>query len=161
MPRYDPERSAALKETLDNSAAEFANSLNELGSYFEGGYARIVQKTVLDLFGRIIKRSPVDTGAYRASHGLANGSDPGEEEGIVLAAKDEKIGSEVALEKGRAWSWYPGDGQIWLFNNLPYAEPLEFGHSGQAPEGIYRMALTEMNAVLSANIAKAQIRGFE
>lgn len=49
-------------------------------------------------------------------------------------------------------------GITWLSNNLPYAVPVEFeGHSGQAPEGMVRISVTE--AQQHANKAMAALKG--
>lgn len=144
MAEYDE----ALKEKIDASASEFAKSLEAMAGLCEKRFSKIVRKGVLDLFANIVRRSPVDTGAYRASHSIAN-HDPGPDEGIVQVSQKISQGqaTRVALEN-RAWTWEPGDGTIYIFNNLPYAEALEKGHSSQAPEGIYYQALTEANAIL-------------
>lgn len=39
-------------------------------------------------------------------------------------------------------------GSIWLFNNVPYIEALELGHSKQAPAGMLRIAIAEAAAGL-------------
>jgi hypothetical protein len=157
MPEYD----VALRDKLDQTAAQFAASLNLLASHFEKSFDKVVRKTVLDLFGNIVRRSPVDTGTYRASHMIAN-HDPGPDEGIVQLPKDKTSAASserIALDKGRAWTWKVGDGTIYIFNNVPYAEPLENGHSGQAPAGVYDLAMVEIDGIMRANIAKLGLGG--
>lgn len=35
-------------------------------------------------------------------------------------------------------------GTIWMMNNLPYGQPLEYGHSTQAPAGMVRISVLEV-----------------
>lgn len=143
-----------LREDMSRTAEEFSLRLRELAVYYDGAFSRVVTKTVLDLFGNIIVRSPVDKGSYRASHGIAN-HDPHPEEAVVRLSEtgsEKSKAGEIARKKARAWTWEIGMGDIFLFNNLPYAEPLENGHSKQAPSGIYRQAMTEITGVMKKQI---------
>lgn len=45
---------------------------------------------------------------------------------------------------------------IYIINNLPYAIPVEYGHSKQAPEGMVRLAAVEFQ-----NIVETAARGLE
>ncbi len=149
-----------LQNELNQTADGFAKSLEELGGILQDKFEQVVRKTVFDLYGNIIRRSPVDTGTYRASHSIAN-SEPKGDEGIIYLNKSEiHLSTDLALTSLKAWTWKVGDGTIWIFNNLPYAEPLENGHSGQAPQGIYRQALTEVKAILDAQISKLKVSGY-
>jgi hypothetical protein len=46
---------------------------------------------------------------------------------------------------------------IWIYNNLPYIERLEFGHSQQAPLGMVRISIAEIETELYG--ALSQIEG--
>jgi hypothetical protein len=37
---------------------------------------------------------------------------------------------------------------IYIVNNLPYAIPLEYGHSSQAPQGMVRLAAIEFQQLV-------------
>lgn len=39
-------------------------------------------------------------------------------------------------------------GSIWLMNNVPYAQKLEYGHSSQAPAGVVRISVAEFQAFI-------------
>jgi hypothetical protein len=45
-------------------------------------------------------------------------------------------------------------GTIWLMNNLPYAQPLEYGHSSQAPAGMVRISVIEVQMFISKAISE-------
>ena len=142
---------AALQTELAQSANEFSAQLQKLVVAINADMSQVVRASVLKVFGNIIKRSPVDTGAYRASHGIAN-YDPPSTEGIVKGKKGSKIS---APNKGNAWKWKVGDGDIFIYNNVPYAERIENGWSvRQAPQGVYRLALAEFTAYMNQELTK-------
>jgi len=131
-------------EKVDENAAQFSNTLMRLAAAIDGDIEKVIRLGVLKLFSGIIKRSPVDTGAYRASHGITN-DEPGEREGIREGGDTFEIGS---------WSWEIGDGMIYIFNNQPYAARLEDGWSKQAPAGVYAVALAEFNQIFQEELNK-------
>ena len=142
-------------ERLDQTAAAFAHTLEELADVIDADYSKVVRLTVLKIYKNIIMRSPVDTGAYRASHGIAVGNEPSESEGLKGERTDEEL---TALENEfPGLDWKLGDGTIWIYNNQPYAGRLEDGHSKQAPNGVYSVALAEFQSKLEAEIKKARI----
>lgn len=155
--------SARLQNELTDNADTFARTLNQMALAIDGDISAVVRNSILRVFGSIIKRSPVDTGAYRASHGIAN-LEPTDEEGIVRGGKSNhinvngkrvKVSNNVIAPPTSGWTWKVGDGDIWLYNNVPYAERIEDGWSqGQAPAGVYRLALVELTAFMQAEIVK-------
>lgn len=151
-----------LSDSVSKSAAEFSHAMTKLAGLYEQRFGDVIRKCVLDLFAGIIRRSPVDTGSYRASHMIAN-HEPSPDEGVVKfgysSTKSGLASTSIAMEKVKAWTWKPGDGTIYIFNNLPYAEPLENGHSKQAPQGIYRQAMTEVESVIQKQLLKIKMSG--
>lgn len=81
---------------------------------------------------RVIARSPVDTGRYRASHQSSEGE------------PSTAIGPGTQLRITQAY------GRSYLANNLPYAVPLENGHSKQAPAGVYAISIEEVRTILES-----------
>ncbi len=41
---------------------------------------------------------------------------------------------------------------IYIMNNLPYARALEYGHSKQAPAGVVRITLAEVDSYVEAAV---------
>jgi len=150
---YSQISSAALRDDLAGNAMQFSLALQDVAQAINADLSQAIRKGVMDLFRAIVKRSPVDTGAYRASHGIAN-MDPAGTEDIVQGKKGREIPADVALAKLGSWTWKVGDGDIFIYNNLPYAERIENGWSKQAPAGVYRVSLAEMtqhlNQILSS-----------
>lgn len=57
----------------------------------------------------------------------------------------------IALEEFKV-----GTTGVFISNMLPYAYPLEFGHSSQAPQGMVRLTAREFGRMLSQSIREAQ-----
>jgi hypothetical protein len=146
-----------LRDDISASAADFSKALTELGKAYEKDVGAIIRWTVLKVFRNIVKRSPVLTGTYRGSHAISN-IEPVLND--VTGAQNVKKGKGLKVPVPEAtWIWKVGDGNIWIYNNLPYAERLENGWSKQAPAGVYRLALREVTVFL--NQKTAQAKGFE
>lgn len=127
----------ALARTAKN-AKQFTGMLDDFADALDADFEAVVRLTVLKLHKNITVRSPVKTGVYRASHGIAVGDEPTEGQGI----------REPGSPRIMSFKWKIEDGTIWLYNNVPYAAVLEAGHSKNAPNGIYAVALAEFNIVL-------------
>lgn len=94
---------------------------------------KVVRGTLIGMGSKIIKRSPVDTGRFRNNWQFsidapATGKDPGGSNELDLVNTANKM--------------VPGN-TFYMTNNLPYAERLEYGWSGQAPQGVVRVTLGE------------------
>lgn len=54
------------------------------------------------------------------------------------------------LQSGRAaLATADGEKDVWIVNGLPYALPIEYGHSKQAPAGMVRVSVTEFPAYVN------------
>ena len=83
---------------------------------FEGEAEQFIRILTLDLFGRVVLRTPVDKGPLRNNWQLTLGSPA---TGIVGAGGGGDATSSVSA--------YTLGQDIWLTNNLPYAPVWEFG----------------------------------
>ena len=99
----------------------------------------LTKKITGDMLQQVVTRSPVDTGAYRSNHRVSIGN--------VDTSYDASDTSNGAISKGiRTIQAGCGLGKVvHISNSLPYAAKIEFGHSMQAPNGVY--ALSFMNVV--------------
>ncbi|ENX41540.1 hypothetical protein [Acinetobacter sp. NIPH 2100] len=87
-----------------------------------------VKNIVMDTVQSLVVSSPVDTGAYRASHIVSIGSGDFGVRGPETNANQDAAIQAVKIKLGNL---------VYIQNNLPYAERLENGWSDQAPQGIY------------------------
>lgn len=103
-----------------------------------------VQKISIEMFSRIILRSPVDTGRFRANWQVEIGTIP---DG-VLDLYDESPNGIATINAATAVALNVKAGDIiTLVNNLPYAQVLEEGHSTQAPQGMVALTIQEFQEV--------------
>lgn len=104
--------------------------LTDIGSYAESQYEKLLRATVLETDRRVKFGSPVDTGRFRVSWAIGQNAAPYQGApagGSYGSAPPNAVNYALGQEKpGNVYS---------IHNNLPYAEPLAFGHSKQAPAG--------------------------
>lgn len=92
---------------------------------------KVVRSSIFEVGNRIVTRSPVDTGLFRAS--WLTGIDGLENKGagaISQNAQNFSIGQT-----------------LYFTNSLPYAEKLEYGSSQQAPSGMVRISAAEFDSI--------------
>lgn len=110
----------------------------------KGNIDLVVRKVALDLFTRVILKSPVLTGRFRGNWQVAIGSIPSG----VLEIDDVDGTATIAKVQAVVLGLKAGD-VITLGNSLDYALPLEYGHSKQAPAGMVRITVEEFNSVVA------------
>lgn len=103
-----------------------------------------VRAICLWFYGLVTAKSPVDTGRFRGNWNVAINAedstvDPDANMNSV-AGNDEQNGAIMATA-----DFFGGD-TVYISNGLPYAMPLEFGHSQQAPQGIVRTSVLELKS---------------
>lgn len=109
----------------------------------------IVRKASAEVFAEVIQRSPVDTGRFRGNWQASIGSPSAG----VLSTTDLGGGGSIAQAQGVTAGADAGD-VIYMVNNLPYAERLEYGWSGQAPNGMVRLAVQRWQPIVNAMVAQ-------
>ena len=94
----------------------------------------------------LVARSPVDTGRFRSSWQCGiNGSTSDD----VEFSKDG--GEAVTARVAEALSGLKEGDSVSLFSNCPYAARLEYGHSGQAPQGFCLQAIEDVKRKFKKN----------
>lgn len=117
---------------------------------------RAVRILALEMFARIVVRSPVDTGRFRGNWMLGVAVIPTGADGGA-----DPSGNATIAEQSVGLAGFRIGQTIHFRNNLPYAAALEFGHSKQAPAGMVRLTLQEFGAISSAAAVKARVGGSE
>jgi hypothetical protein len=110
----------------------------------KGNVDLVVRKVSLDMFKRVIMKSPVDTGRFKGNWQVAIGSIPAG----TLEVDDKTGAATITKVTATALPLKAGD-VITLVNNLPYGRRLEYGWSKQAPSGMVRLSVAEYGAVVS------------
>jgi len=93
----------------------------------------IFRGTALSLFSNVVKLTPVDTGRARMNW-MAGVNAPGDG------------GVKETIARARL-----GD-SLFLTNNLPYIEALEYGSSKQAPKGMVRVTVTQFKQTVKKQV---------
>lgn len=115
-----------------------------------------VRTIALALLNEIIERSPVGNpalwkdppppgyvgGRFRGSHIVSIGSPV-----YTVTANVDPSGSDTRGKGMAALTGLEPYTQVFIQTNLPYAERLEQGHSGQAPDGLYELAFISVSEV--------------
>lgn len=120
-------------------AGSFSISLEKFQVKTEKQMKLVCQKIAMEAWRRVIEKSPVDTGRFRANWGCQVGSPYSGTSESFDKSGAQAIGKSVMVTAG--WN---GKGSIYLVNNLSYSIPLEMGHSKQAPAGMVRLTVAEM-----------------
>lgn len=121
--------------------AKWSIPLDRLANKAEARINLVVRKATFDAFASAVRRSPVDTGRFRANWNVASGSwDPSTSESTAATRAESEIRKALS---------FPAGGVVYLTNSLPYAVRLEDGWSKQAPSGMVRITAVEWSQKLT------------
>lgn len=103
---------------------------------------KLVRGTLIGMTSKIIERSPVDTGRFRANWQLSIGHPA-----VTEVSGNDKSGARAKRNAAQTINSTKVGRIFYLTNNLPYAEMLEYGWSRQAPFGMVRRTLAEYRKI--------------
>lgn len=142
----------------------FSSDIQSFAKNAERAALKIFRGTALDLFGRIVKRTPVGNPSIWKNQKRPDGYVGGSlranwQVGINRQATgtvgpNKNIGSVISRESSSIKKAKGGD-SIYITNNLPYAQAVEHGHSKQAPQGMVKVTVAEFKGVVAARGRKA------
>ena len=148
---------------LDN--IQFGVDLKKFARTIDLSVAKVVRKVSLDVFRGVLEKTPVDTGAARASWqiGVNRKSDA---KVTVTGGKMSKGGaSAIANKQTSKLSTVNAYDEVIISNNVPYAQKLEYGgylpkntdklvggFSKQAPRGMARITLIEIAQAMTKTL---------
>ena len=115
----------------------FSDGINNFVNQIQDDIIQRVEFLALYIFNGVVSKSPVDTGRFRASWTIS-------EDNPITSYIDNGAGlnappTPLALNLKR-------NPVVYVSNYTPYAEPLEFGRSAQAPAGMVGVTLSEVQA---------------
>lgn len=120
----------------------FASDIARLVDQTEAKVDLMVRKIGLELFSRVIMRTPVDEGRARANWQVAINSIPS-----GTLDLNDKEGSATINAADAAMAGLRAGDTIYLANNLPYIQKLEDGSSKQAPAGMVGLAVQDFQDI--------------
>ena len=120
----------------------FAFSVKEFCEKTKANIDQVNRAVALDLLTRVVYKSPVKTGWFRGNWLVGENNQL--RVGIV---EDRDPDGPATIEAGAAViAGLKSGGVIWISNNLPYARRLEYGWSQQAPAGMVRLSIIEVQS---------------
>lgn len=112
----------------------------------------VFRAVTIEIGSSIIKMSPVDTGRFRGEWQFTIDTPATSFTGI----EDVSGAIATAALVDGAIQFQAGE-TAYITNILPYAIPLEYGHSDQAPSGMVRITMARIQQIL-AEAVQAQSR---
>lgn len=114
----------------------------------------------LEVFRRVIKRTPVETGRARANWQTSIGKPD-----YTITEQSDKSGDGAISRALAVLSKRKGDAPAFLANSLPYVPKLEYGgysegprteggFSRQAPKGMVRITIAEFDQIVRSKVKK-------
>lgn len=115
----------------------------------KGDATLVVRRVSLDIFNRVIEKSPVKDGRFKSSWLCAIGSMPSGDPGTI----DKSGAPSFARVAAAVQNMKAGD-IIYLISSLPYSLKLEYGWSKQAPAGVVRITVQEFPQVVAKAVGE-------
>lgn len=109
----------------------------------------VVKKLVFDVFREVLRKSPVDTGRFRANWRVSAGAPDLTTTSVAEKGTGSAVGltlSDASKKVNEVFAGGATPNEVWITNNVPYAEFLERGGSSQAPSGVLRVSLDRVVA---------------
>jgi len=148
--------------TGESGAAAVADSVRQFNMQIDK-WAKTVPKELavrghralaLEALRLIRDKSPVKTGRFRGNNQLTV-SEPAAGTIPLGLIPPDNVALQQAITTLKALQPF---GRAWISNNLPYAVPIEEGHSRQrAPRGVYAITLAELNEAFDFSGVERQV----
>lgn len=142
--------------------AGFSIPLAQFAEKVKSDLNTVVQKSTQQVFDAVLKKSPVDTGRFRANWNVSK-------DAVNAATTDSTSQARGEAEVAKALTLEAG-GVVYMANGLPYARALEYGlypnppkkptgktvggFSKQAPAGMVRLTAQEFSDYVQRVIKK-------
>jgi hypothetical protein len=126
------------------SNAKFRNDLRKVIDKAKTKESQFVRKVLLELDKRVVMKSPVDTGRFRANWYVGDAKINDE-----TTQETDPSGLKSIARSALEINSLTVNGQIiYITNSLPYSYRLEYeGWSTQAPQGMVRVTIEEMSSI--------------
>lgn len=126
--------------------SDFALDISRFVKKANGNIDVVVRKITFEVFSRVIRKTPVDTGRARGNW-IASADRP-----VLVALDGAKSEQQALADAGAVALKQPAGGVVFLANNLPYIQRLENGWSDQAPSGMVGTTLSEFPGIVSVTV---------
>ena len=130
----------------------FALQLAEFAEQAKDAVDASLREIIIEIGNSLIRMSPVDTGRFRGNWQMSIDAPPAG----TLSTLDPTGADTKARIEGDAILFRAGT-TAFIVNNLPYAIPLEYGHSDQAPGGMVRITQARFQQIVLEAIRNNQV----
>jgi hypothetical protein len=135
---------ARLRLTIWFVVGSFEDDLRKFEVKTTRKLTQVGRKVALELFKRVIYKTPVDTGRARANWQVTIGA----QAGGTVELNDKSGGATMSKATAASAGFKAGD-TIYLTNNLPYIRRLEEGSSQKAPAGMVALTVQEFAQIVN------------
>lgn len=129
----------------------FSGDISKFARLAKESQDKIARTAALDLFAGTIRSTPVDTGRARGNWQTTVGEPSNTE-----SRREDPSGSQAIADVMQKTPQGAGQ-EVFLTNNLPYIEDLEYGSSTQAPQGMMRINFARVQRIVAAAIARFRV----
>lgn len=112
---------------------------------------KVMRQVSIKLFSAIIKTTPVKYGRARMNWMASDGTPASGTTDATDKSGNIAIGNATSFVL-KATDWH----EFTLTNNLPYAQPLEYGWSQQAPAGMVRTNVSRFQQLINEEANKVK-----
>jgi hypothetical protein len=130
----------------------FALQLAEFAEQAKEAVDASLREVVIELGNSLIRMSPVDTGRFRGNWQFSIDIPAS---GTLTDVDPKGTDASARIEAGSIL--FKAGETAYIVNNLPYAIPLEYGHSDQAPGGMVRVTLARFQRIVEDAIRNNQV----
>lgn len=137
------------------SIREFHGNIDKWLEQVESGLVDVVQILGEKVHGALVDTAPVDTGRFKANMQITVN-----EPALHSLNKYDREGNNTKAEGKRdLYEFLHGGGavkKIYFSNMLIYANALEYGHSKQAPSGVFGIVAVRLSSYMTQAIVEAR-----
>lgn len=145
-------RGSHMTERYGGKSGSFELQLAEFAAQAKDAIDASLREIIIELGGSLIRMSPVDTGRFRGNWQFSITAPAGG----TLDTVDPTGAETTARLVGDSIEFRAGTTGF-IVNNLPYAIPLEYGHSDQAPGGMVRITQARFQQIVLEAIRNNQV----
>lgn len=127
----------------------FSLQLDQFKQNTMASIEQTITDVVIQIGESIVNLTAVDTGALKANWHITFDRPDTDQ----FIGEFDKEGSTVIAQMVAAMNDFTPGQTVYILNNLPYAIPIEFGHSQKSPAGMVRITIAQFEKIVAAAAA--------
>lgn len=130
--------------------ASFGQQLKQFEVKVQSQSTAVVKKVVLEMFTRVMKRTPVDTGNARVNWEIGVNEIKSTVATAAAIEGENQVSAQALLAGLSELSTFKAGQTVYITNNVEYIGHLESGHSKQAPAGMVAITVREFQDIVQS-----------